>query len=149
MSFKNEMKLIAEIDIPQQRTWLEGSSKISRGSQSKVYSITPYSVKLTCSTISIVSTVTYHPSGFTRLGNKAYKLFTTALTHWNARVAINYTNWHSGQPDNFGNVERCGMLYADGTWNDASCSNSYWFVCEIPLSHCDGIHDDIRCLYIY
>ena len=34
-----------------------------------------------------------------------------------------YDNWHDGEPNNSGDGEDYGVMYADGTWNDASGSS--------------------------
>lgn len=34
-----------------------------------------------------------------------------------------YDNWHTGEPNNSGDGEDYGVMYADGTWNDASGSS--------------------------
>ena len=36
---------------------------------------------------------------------------------------LNYTNWHSGEP-NGGVSESCALMLQDGTWNDGTCSDS-------------------------
>ena len=47
---------------------------------------------------------------------------------------IQYTNWSSPQPDNYGGREDYVHMYEDGTWNDANCGcnccNNVGFVCE-------------------
>ncbi|XP_015775332.1 PREDICTED: CD209 antigen-like protein A [Acropora digitifera] len=47
---------------------------------------------------------------------------------------LTYTNWHSLQPDNYGNNEGCGEIYlSDGKWNDRVCSSKTKFVlCQKP-----------------
>ena len=44
-------------------------------------------------------------------------------------VNITWTNWDSGQPDNYYN-EDCANMRSNGKWNDIPCSYSYPFVCE-------------------
>jgi hypothetical protein len=54
---------------------------------------------------------------------------------WDHGEAITYTNWRSGQPDDFEKSEDCVELRGnDGTWNDATCTDTKDFVCEIPPS---------------
>ncbi|MDD5549467.1 MAG: Ig-like domain-containing protein, partial [Sulfurovaceae bacterium] len=43
---------------------------------------------------------------------------------------INYSNWHSGEPNNSGGNEDYAVQYSDGTWNDYSGSNSFSYVIE-------------------
>ena len=46
---------------------------------------------------------------------------------------MSYFNWHSGQPDNYGNGQDCGTIGHASTvqWDDASCTTEHIFVCEI------------------
>ena len=42
-----------------------------------------------------------------------------------------YTNWKSGQPDNYGN-EDCGETTSSGTaWNDGKCYHKQPSICEM------------------
>ena len=43
----------------------------------------------------------------------------------------NYTNWGSGEPNNFAAIEDCGQLKYDGTWNDHQCAYKFPFVCNV------------------
>lgn len=62
-------------------------------------------------------------------------------------ATASYTSWHSGEPNNNTTCggfeipvigvcagqttdEDCGMIYADGTWNDGACEERKGFVCE-------------------
>ncbi|KAK2817800.1 hypothetical protein Q7C36_021733 [Tachysurus vachellii] len=46
------------------------------------------------------------------------------------RDGVNYTNWHSNEPNNAGGVEYCVVYNKDNTlWNDKLCETSYPFVC--------------------
>uniref|UniRef100_A0A3P8R2F6 C-type lectin domain-containing protein n=1 Tax=Astatotilapia calliptera TaxID=8154 RepID=A0A3P8R2F6_ASTCA len=40
-----------------------------------------------------------------------------------------FTNWSSGQPDNYGGIESCGEMYANRLWNDDSCDVTKAYVC--------------------
>ena len=42
---------------------------------------------------------------------------------------LTYTNWYSGEPNNYYMCENYGEMYADGTWNDARYAKR-GFVCE-------------------
>ena len=46
---------------------------------------------------------------------------------------LTYTNWRSGEPNNYQNNEDC-VLYrkVHGTWNDISCSTPLQAICESP-----------------
>lgn len=59
---------------------------------------------------------------------------------WSDGTANVYDNWHPGEPSGtpgFGRRqlaeggEDCGMMYADGTWNDENCNHVLPFVCEV------------------
>ncbi|MBM76297.1 MAG: hypothetical protein CMK59_12910, partial [Proteobacteria bacterium] len=43
-----------------------------------------------------------------------------------------YTNWAAGEPNNANSNEDCALLNtsSDGTWSDADCQTSTFFVCE-------------------
>lgn len=53
-----------------------------------------------------------------------------------------FQNWRGGEPNNDGcdscaigdcsEGEDCGVLNADGSWNDAECASQFGFVCETP-----------------
>ena len=45
---------------------------------------------------------------------------------------IGYSNWKTGQPNNFGGKEDCGEIYKQHsfTWNDAPCSEKHGYICE-------------------
>lgn len=40
-----------------------------------------------------------------------------------------FTKWSLNQPDNYGGIESCGEMYADGFWNDAPCGVTKAYVC--------------------
>ncbi|XP_077995001.1 C-type mannose receptor 2-like [Glandiceps talaboti] len=50
---------------------------------------------------------------------------------WVDGSLVTYSDWNTGQPDNYGNNEDCGHFrFSDGKWNDLSCSNKIGFICE-------------------
>ncbi|HEX6245044.1 MAG TPA: lectin-like protein [Polyangiales bacterium] len=78
-------------------------------------------------------------------GNDNFRLFCAfADRDANTCAAANsaYQNWRNGEPNNDGcdscvvgdcsEGEDCGMLNADGTWNDGECANQLAFICEMP-----------------
>lgn len=56
---------------------------------------------------------------------------------WSDGSSIPYTNWASGEPNNFNpNIpgpENCTQIYPDGTWNDLSCTLKSRSVIEVNL----------------
>ena len=57
----------------------------------------------------------------------------------NLAFSSGYTNWFTGEPNNFGGLEDCSGLYlqkAGLPWNDSSCTNTGNFYCESRF----GIH---------
>ncbi|XP_071488096.1 C-type mannose receptor 2-like, partial [Diadema antillarum] len=53
---------------------------------------------------------------------------------WTDGTPEAYTNWNSGEPS--GGTEHCGVLRwsEDGSWNDASCTSTYGYICKYPLN---------------
>ncbi len=56
---------------------------------------------------------------------------------WVDGSSSTYTNWNSGQPDDYNGDEDCGHIYGDsGAWNDMDCDLDNWygdylyFICE-------------------
>ena len=45
--------------------------------------------------------------------------------------SIDYTNWNSGEPNDWGSGEDCTEMYTNGKWNDMACSTIRRYVCEI------------------
>ena len=52
---------------------------------------------------------------------------------WVDGSAWDWTNWHSGEPNQAGN-EDCVEMGArgEGEWNDRNCANTFPFICAIP-----------------
>ncbi len=50
-------------------------------------------------------------------------------TVWNSRAPVIYSDWLISEPNNPG-IENCGEMTADGQWNDQSCLDRQYFVCE-------------------
>ncbi|NXL39366.1 SFTPA protein, partial [Glaucidium brasilianum] len=44
-------------------------------------------------------------------------------------IPLNYTKWHSGEPNGKGS-EKCVEMYTDGTWNDKKCNQHRLTICE-------------------
>lgn len=57
----------------------------------------------------------------------------TGTAFWDgAAIGGAYTNWETGEPNDFGFNEDCALKYtADGKWNDYVCGNGRHYVCEI------------------
>jgi hypothetical protein len=41
-----------------------------------------------------------------------------------------FFNWAPNEPNNAYNNEDCGTIYANGQWNDRTCSDFLPFICE-------------------
>ena len=50
-------------------------------------------------------------------------------------IASRYSNWAPGEPNNSGN---CGVLYTSGQFDDAVCTNSSPYICEVMPDECTG-----------
>ncbi|XP_029111853.1 macrophage mannose receptor 1-like [Scleropages formosus] len=45
-----------------------------------------------------------------------------------------FSNWDSGQPNNYQGKEHCVQMCSSGKWKDISCENTFSFVCyNVPL----------------
>lgn len=51
-----------------------------------------------------------------------------ASIYWQQPFAKN--RWNSGEPNDYGSGEDCGMIRSDGRFNDASCNNQYPVLCK-------------------
>ncbi|XP_062966065.1 low affinity immunoglobulin epsilon Fc receptor [Cynocephalus volans] len=50
---------------------------------------------------------------------------------WMDGSAVDYSNWHPGEPNNHGQGEDCVMMQGSGQWNDAFCRSELGaWVCE-------------------
>ncbi|XP_077994200.1 alpha-N-acetylgalactosamine-specific lectin-like [Glandiceps talaboti] len=50
---------------------------------------------------------------------------------WLDGSLVTYSDWNTGQPDNYENKEDCGhFVYHNGKWNDLPCSKKIGFICE-------------------
>ena len=51
---------------------------------------------------------------------------------WVDGTRASYTHWYQGEPNNSGGNEACGYMFPPaGKWNDAPCSYSQHYLCEI------------------
>ncbi|XP_014306413.1 pulmonary surfactant-associated protein D-like [Myotis lucifugus] len=41
-----------------------------------------------------------------------------------------YSNWASGEPNNYRDMEDCAEMYTNGQWNDGPCGEKRLVVCE-------------------
>jgi cysteine-rich repeat protein len=55
---------------------------------------------------------------------------------WDHGEAVSYTNWGSGQPDDFASNQDCAVLYQPFSyqWDDNYCTSTYDYICEMTLS---------------
>ncbi|XP_038058027.1 macrophage mannose receptor 1-like [Patiria miniata] len=53
---------------------------------------------------------------------------------WSDGSVVQYTNWHTGQPDDNGRREECVQTYLSNTtgWFDARCEQPLNYICKIP-----------------
>ncbi|XP_022082062.1 secretory phospholipase A2 receptor-like [Acanthaster planci] len=53
---------------------------------------------------------------------------------WLDNTPLDFTNWNTGEPNDYGNGEDCVHLRTDelqaGTWNDQACDVSYGYICK-------------------
>ena len=51
-----------------------------------------------------------------------------------SNTPLSYTNWGTGQPDDWGNIEHCLEVNygGPGKWNDYTCGRSLNYVCQQP-----------------
>ncbi|MBN2495416.1 MAG: hypothetical protein JXR96_12550, partial [Deltaproteobacteria bacterium] len=76
---------------------------------------------------------TWH--GFNDRGNEG-------VWRWTSDWSAVYTNWASGQPDDFLSSEDCGIWTGlNGEWNDIDCNNSLSYVCESDCGEGDSDGD--------
>ncbi|XP_046736230.1 hemolymph lipopolysaccharide-binding protein-like isoform X2 [Diprion similis] len=55
--------------------------------------------------------------------------------HGESLEKAGYNLWHSGQPNNLGNNQRCGGICTDGRLNDLWCNDQrFGFICEVPAA---------------
>ena len=54
---------------------------------------------------------------------------------WTDGTPVDFTNWRDGEPNNADGGEHCGSLYMpdEGEWNDDTCSDKLFFLCQITL----------------
>lgn len=44
---------------------------------------------------------------------------------------LTFTNWHTGQPDDYKGAQDCGIISQSGLWDDVNCDNPHPIICEI------------------
>ncbi len=57
-------------------------------------------------------------------------------TGWvtNTGATPTYTNWGTGEPNNYGGIENIASIKGDGKWNDLSCDATAWTIAEIKCA---------------
>jgi hypothetical protein len=68
-------------------------------------------------------------------GNKVWIGGTDAASEgkwkWSSTgTPLSYTNWYSGEPNDWEGNEDCTEFYSNGKWNDGNCAKRTKFVCE-------------------
>nr|XP_015194916.1 PREDICTED: uncharacterized protein LOC102699260 [Lepisosteus oculatus] len=51
------------------------------------------------------------------------------------RNGSDFTSWATGQPENYGGKENCGIMESRGLWHDYPCSCSFYFICYQGALH--------------
>ncbi|XP_048017264.1 ladderlectin-like [Megalobrama amblycephala] len=71
------------------------------------------------------------PSSSTQTWSGAHDGEQDAQWLWTDGTVIDYTNWCSGEPNNFGGPENCVEInWTSGRcWNDARCSTQMGYIC--------------------
>jgi len=54
------------------------------------------------------------------------------FTYLSNEQPMQFFNWSTGEPNDFGNGEDCVYVYENGSWNDANCTHEYESICEKP-----------------
>ncbi|KAG2463439.1 MBL1 protein, partial [Polypterus senegalus] len=52
---------------------------------------------------------------------------------FNTGNPVMFTNWRSGEPNDYGSREDCSEMKSDGTWNDIGCQWSLAIICQFKL----------------
>jgi hypothetical protein len=62
---------------------------------------------------------------------------------WDGGASSTFTNWRTGEPNDFGGAEDCGRFPDDGAglWADGGCSNTHAYVCEAGCLYESGYDD--------
>ena len=55
----------------------------------------------------------------------------TAGYQWTDNSPVSFTNWNTGQPDNFNGVEECTETRPDQKWNDINCFLNRGWICKL------------------
>ena len=46
---------------------------------------------------------------------------------------LEWANWGSGEPNDYGSGEDCAHVTTDGIWNDNVCSSQFAYACQVPV----------------
>ena len=50
---------------------------------------------------------------------------------WSDNSTVTYTNWISGQPDSYNNIEECAEMRSNQGWSDINCYLNRGWMCKI------------------
>lgn len=55
---------------------------------------------------------------------------------WSDGTNWSYTEWNSGEPNDWNGAEDCVHQHTTGLWNDAGCDSAYYALCAVAGISC-------------
>jgi hypothetical protein len=62
---------------------------------------------------------------------------------WSDGEPLTYTDWRSGEPNDYGSGEDCLVINDGGTWNDGTCESEFGYICQVYESR---VGVDLSCI---